>query len=145
MKKEFIYKPIYSKCFPSDNKVKIRKVKTKHIISKEQKLKYKANVENRYKVAKSGAERRNKEFKLTIEDYKNLISPICHYCHGFFGEIISGCGLDRIDNNIGYTVDNCVPCCAYCNIVKGSFLTQEEAEVAIEAIIKLKISMYDGS
>lgn len=24
-------------------------------------------------------------------------------------------GIDRVDSNIGYTQDNCVPCCAVCN------------------------------
>lgn len=27
-------------------------------------------------------------------------------------------GIDRVDSNIGYTKDNSVPCCKYCNFAK---------------------------
>ena len=27
-------------------------------------------------------------------------------------------GIDRIDNNKGYTKENCVPCCDICNRIK---------------------------
>jgi hypothetical protein len=29
-------------------------------------------------------------------------------------------GIDRVDNSKGYTLDNCVPCCAAHNIMKGT-------------------------
>lgn len=38
----------------------------------------------------------------------------CHYC----GEEIVGIGIDRVNNKIGYQVDNIVPCCAWCNKMK---------------------------
>lgn len=34
-------------------------------------------------------------------------------------------GLDRIDSSIGYTIENCVPCCLSCNIAKSD-LTKNE-------------------
>ena len=34
-------------------------------------------------------------------------------------------GIDRIDNNKGYTIDNIVPCCHICNQAKSSFTLQE--------------------
>ena len=34
-------------------------------------------------------------------------------------------GIDRIDNNIGYTIDNSVSCCKYCNFAKNDFLLDE--------------------
>jgi 5-methylcytosine-specific restriction endonuclease McrA len=40
----------------------------------------------------------------------------CHYC----GNKIIGVGLDRIDSSIGYTIENCVPCCKDCNIMKNA-------------------------
>jgi 5-methylcytosine-specific restriction endonuclease McrA len=35
-------------------------------------------------------------------------------------------GIDRVDNSIGYTPDNCVPCCTQCNRIKLDHLTYEE-------------------
>lgn len=29
-------------------------------------------------------------------------------------------GIDRIDDSIGYTIDNCVTCCRTCNWAKGN-------------------------
>lgn len=50
----------------------------------------------------------------------------CHYC----GDPVSWDGtaynLDRTDNDQGYTVDNCVVCCARCNIGKSKNFTYEE-------------------
>lgn len=33
-------------------------------------------------------------------------------------EVLKINGIDRIDNNIGYTKENSVPCCKYCNFAK---------------------------
>lgn len=71
----------------------------------------------------------SKEFLLTTEDVAKLIESACHYC---------GCapsrlkkyqtkfdsiefyynGIDRKNNNEGYTKENCLPCCTRCNIQK---------------------------
>lgn len=34
-------------------------------------------------------------------------------------------GIDRIDNNKGYTIDNVVPCCKMCNQAKNDYTLQE--------------------
>jgi len=41
----------------------------------------------------------------------------CYYCNVPMEMV----GLDRVDNDIGYTVENTVPCCTMCNIMKQSF------------------------
>lgn len=38
----------------------------------------------------------------------------------------TGYNLDRKDNNLGYSVDNCVVCCGWCNRTKGDRFTYEE-------------------
>jgi hypothetical protein len=38
----------------------------------------------------------------------------CHYC----GDEIQGVGIDRVNSNLGYSEDNCVPCCQICNEMK---------------------------
>jgi 5-methylcytosine-specific restriction endonuclease McrA len=35
-------------------------------------------------------------------------------------------GIDRKDNEKGYTEENCVPCCKRCNGIKGEWLSYEE-------------------
>jgi 5-methylcytosine-specific restriction endonuclease McrA len=37
-------------------------------------------------------------------------------------------GIDRIDSNKGYTMDNCVSCCWTCNRMKGNMTQQNFLE-----------------
>lgn len=48
-------------------------------------------------------------------------------------------GLDRIDNSVGYTEDNCVPCCAVCNRAKNSMGYNEFIEY-LDDLIKFRTS-----
>ena len=87
----------------------------------------------RYKIQ---AKQRKISFDLTVEQARELMSKDCYYCgnppnnlsqrKGQYGDFVYS-GLDRVDNKIGYTVGNCVPCCATCNGMKsdltsGAFL-----------------------
>jgi len=60
------------------------------------------------------AKTRNLVWALTNEETRNLINSACHYC-GFNSAPI---GIVRIDNTIGYTRNNSVPCCRFCNFGK---------------------------
>jgi uncharacterized protein with PIN domain len=51
---------------------------------------------------------------LTFDEFMLFWQKPCVYC----GNKISTIGLDRIDNNIGYTVSNTVSCCEWCNKMK---------------------------
>ena len=97
---------------------------------KKQSKKYKANLI--YISYKSEAKTRGYKFALSKKDFENLIFEECAYC----AAPPSNCkikantavhynGLDRIDNDKGYTKDNVVPCCRQCNIAKHSH-SQEE-------------------
>lgn len=68
---------------------------------------------NQYK--KNTAMRFGKEFTLTMEQAEVLFKGPCHYCGDKFEELI---GIDRVDNNIGYLIENCVSCCKECNFMK---------------------------
>ena len=57
---------------------------------------------------------RNLEFSLTLEFFKKHVNANCHYC----AEPIKKVGFDRLDNSIGYTEKNSVPCCQNCNFMK---------------------------
>ena len=77
---------------------------------------------------KEHARERGLSFELSTEEFRNLTKLDCHYCgskpfqikyqKGYNGSYIYN-GIDRFDNSIGYNIDNCVPCCKYCNRAKG--------------------------
>ena len=68
-------------------------------------------------------------FTLTKEEFRTLTSSDCFYCgkkpyrqyqsNGCYGYYTYN-GIDRKDNNKGYTSDNSVSCCWECNKLKGS-------------------------
>lgn len=75
------------------------------------------NPDQRYKFYKHRAENMRTEWLFTFDEFKQMISNKCHYC---------GCkeegewnGIDRKNNNVGYTKENCVTCCTMCNMMKG--------------------------
>jgi len=63
---------------------------------------------------------KKKEFTIPIIEYYNLLhNSICTYC----GE--NSTTLDRIDSKIGYTLENCTPCCKLCNTMKWDLSIQD--------------------
>ena len=46
--------------------------------------------------------------------------------------------LDRKDNNVGYTKENCVVCCTKCNKLKNNILTHEEMLVAMKVVVEYR-------
>ncbi len=83
---------------------------------------------------RSGAEARNLEFSLSDEEILSLTQQNCYYCdsapsqvatsNGDTGDYIYN-GIDRLDNNVGYTPENCVPCCKRCNEWKRAIPEEE--------------------
>lgn len=84
---------------------------------------------------KRAAKKRNLEFKLTEEQFKKLTNDKCFYCNKKPKQISNNAksevgiknstylynGIDRINNNKGYTLDNCVSCCKMCNMMKMKY------------------------
>lgn len=93
------------------------------------------DLNSRYSYAKASAKTSKKKWCLTKEQYFQIVSQNCHYCS--LPSQGLGVGLDRIDNDksIGYTVDNILPCCKDCNRIRGPYLTVEEMEVAMKAVV----------
>lgn len=83
-------------------------------------------IKTRWANSKKSAIKRKGEhwWTITESDYSSLVSEQCHYCGGDLNP--SGVGLDRKQNDFGYTIKNVVPCCKQCNIIKNKFLTYEE-------------------
>ena len=80
-----------------------------------------------FRMYKQSAKTRKMNFNLTKEEIKELTRQRCHYCNSepmgiskgktFYGDYIYN-GIDRVDNSIGYELDNCVSCCSMCNMMK---------------------------
>lgn len=75
------------------------------------------------------AKARGIEWNLTPEQFEELWQHHCYYC----GDKITTIGIDRKDNSKGYEVENILPCCHVCNIMKRS-MTVEEFKNHIEKI-----------
>ena len=84
---------------------------------------YDKTPDRRFSVYKRDSKKgkRNYEFSLTKKQFMSFWGKKCYYC----GERINGVGIDRVDNNIGYEIDNCVPCCGKCNRMKMSMICSE--------------------
>ena len=83
---------------------------------------------------KTNAKKYKREFTLSLEDFKKITSSNCIYC-GIKPSTINTSivkneqtkehskyfynGIDRRDSNKGYTLENSVPCCTFCNKAKS--------------------------
>jgi len=76
-------------------------------------------------------------WNITEEQFAELTKKNCYYCgvkpnqvtkvgrgRKCNGDYVYN-GLDRIDNNKDYTIDNVVPCCNQCNTAKNNLTLQE--------------------
>ena len=81
---------------------------------------YRTNVNARLDALKRSAEKRGIEWKLEDEDAKEMLTSPCVYCKHIDLEVRVN-GIDRLDSNVCYTVENCRPCCKNCNYMKGTY------------------------
>ncbi len=77
----------------------------------------------RWRKLRYGARQRGLAFNIDKETYFALIAQDCHYCGGLLPK--GGGGLDRVNSDFGYTIDNVVPCCVNCNLMKSDLTTKE--------------------
>lgn len=68
----------------------------------------------RFHSHKHSASLRGIEFNITFDEFCSFSGSSCYYC----GEMLDCIRLDRVDNNIGYSIENVVPCCKTCNYMK---------------------------
>lgn len=92
----------------------------------------------RHQRLKQLCNRKDKTFDLSLEFYSSLLNKGCFYCNSDL-LTATGSSLDRMDNNLGYTADNVLPCCGKCNQIRNKHLTVEEMTAAMKAVIKLRI------
>lgn len=84
---------------------------------------------------RKAARKYNRVFGLSRKEFDGLIMQPCHYC----GEppiertinknknprTFAANGIDRIDSQGDYTIDNCVPCCPRCNRFKNDMTVDD--------------------
>lgn len=99
------------KCRKESRSKWVEKNRTKYL---KRLIKYSKTLKGRFVSIKCGAKRREILFSLSLEDFKKMWNKNCYYCGGK----IKGIGIDRINNNKGYIIKNCVPCCSICNKMK---------------------------
>ncbi len=92
----------------------------------------------RYKFAVKFAKYRGLIFDISQCDYENLLSKTCYYC----GLTVAGtgCGLDRLDNRLGYTIDNVVQCCKICNQARSDCLSPDKMLIVGQAIRQVMLA-----
>jgi len=83
----------------------------------------------KYTDLRRGARLRNYEWSLEEQDTSGLFLSDCYYCGKPSVEGLKIHGLDRIDNNKGYHLDNVVPCCEQCNRAKLSDTKEDFIEM----------------
>jgi len=101
-----------------------------------------------YQAHKCNQNTRDKGF-LSRQEWKSLVFQPCYYCGEIDTRNYSNCktyrnnckntltpeiieqynvkinGVDRIDSLKPYTLDNCVPCCSHCNVIKMDYTLNE--------------------
>jgi len=86
-----------------------------------------ASFNHLYQQYSASAKKRNILFQLSKEQFREVVTQPCHYCGNCCQSIkintranggFSYTGIDRKDNQIGYTLLNSVACCKTCNFMK---------------------------
>lgn len=107
--------------------------KASQILSDSHKLPENRGLINKlFNAYKRTAKLRNLNFSLSIDEFIYLIHGECFYC----GEASSNSfklknytivynGIDRKDNSLGYSKENCVSACKFCNFAKGTLTVDE--------------------
>ena len=82
-------------------------------------------IESEYKKYKSHCKSDEILFDLSLEQYMSIITSNCSYCNCKPNREIGNAiittkvnGIDRFDNLQGYTIENSIPSCYYCNKMK---------------------------
>lgn len=134
----------YKKNYNSKNRDRInekaRKWSKEH---RDQTKLYARTPKAKFQNIRSSARSRKLSFTITESEYIEIIKSPCYYCEGFFSLPECGGGLDRLDNNLGYDLNNVVSCCTICNRTRNDNWSPEEAKIIIRAGISFRKSKND--
>lgn len=95
-------------------------------------------IKGRFNHLHTDARAREIPVDLTIDQYAQLVSSgTCFYMGEPLGK--TGGGLDRKNSQLGYTFENCVPCCLKCNRIRGEDnITHEEMFEVVKLLKRLR-------
>lgn len=110
-----------SKKYREKNREKLKKYREEN---KEKHKTYHLKPQYKFNSYKKNAKKRNLNWDLSFEEFKQFWQQSCIYC----GDDIETIGLDRIDNSIGYVKDNIVSCCFHCNFMKKKYSIKDFIE-----------------
>tara|TARA_R100001509_G_C4773685_1_gene183905 strand:+ start:64 stop:669 length:606 start_codon:yes stop_codon:yes gene_type:complete len=112
----------YQKQYYEQNKERFKQYREQNKErNSEYQKQYRRTPSGRFCDYKSGAKQRGIEFHLTMEQFESFWQKPCEYC----GAEIETIGLDRVDSDGHYTIDNVVACCFPCNDSKGKKTLEE--------------------
>lgn len=102
-----------------------------------------------YSRYKREAKLNNRVFELSKDDFRSITSNKCYYCGCYptlkvtsersYGTYLYN-GIDRINNDIGYTLTNVRTSCRTCNFMKG-FMSEE---LFISKIKEIHSNLYES-
>lgn len=84
----------------------------------------------KFSTYKHSAVVKGKEFHITKDQFMELWQKPCYYCSASIQTI----GIDRVNNERGYTVDNIVPCCKLCNYAKQGLSKAEFVALCMSVV-----------
>lgn len=111
----------YQKEYRDTHKLSNAEYQKQYRVNNKDKLdEYKKSAHVRYTVYQRNAKNKNRNFDLSEKDFIEMSKLPCVYCGGYSDTYNNEPfnGIDRIDSNLGYSKNNCVPCCATCNRMK---------------------------
>ena len=102
----------------------------------------------------ANARARGIDWRLTVEEFKAIVSLRCHYCGAGPKRLVRKCfdgpspgvffkskerlnGIDRIDANKPYELSNCVAACKRCNQSKNNMTPKQFLTWAIRVVAHL--------
>jgi hypothetical protein len=84
------------------------------------------SIKDQYNQTKNSAIKRGLSFEISLIDYARIVRRDCVYNTSGIVKPEIRRGIDRKDNAIGYTLENCVPCCWYHNEMKRHRLSYDD-------------------
>jgi len=111
---------------------------------------FQGNINKLYQRYKLEASKRNYSFDLSKDDFSIMLVENCYYCgdtpktehcnrkHKNKESTFIYNGIDRKNNSLGYSKDNCVSCCPTCNRMKMAMTEVEFINQMYKIINNLK-------
>lgn len=89
---------------------------------------------------------RGYEFNLCLDECIDFFINKCYYCGELpkkrkgkqYGKVVPTNGIDRLNNNIGYEISNCVSCCYICNKMKLNLSIEDFTNHIMKISLHLK-------